>query len=134
MTRRLFALVPVAAEAAMRHVHYPQYYLWFVLLAALDVMATWVVLHMGGREANAFANWVLQRWQLPGMVLLKFAAVVLVVIICEYIGTQRPKTGLRVIQITHHNNNEWGGGKIEKTWTGHTKLGHEGDERLNALY
>ena len=83
----------------MRHVHYPQYYLWFVLLAALDVMATWVVLHMGGREANAFANWVLQRWQLPGMVLLKFAAVVLVVIICEYIGTQRPKTGLRVIQI-----------------------------------
>ena len=41
--------------------------------------------------------------------------------------------GLRVFQITHHNNNEWGGGAIEKTWTGLTKLGHEGVERLNAL-
>ena len=41
--------------------------------------------------------------------------------------------GLRVLQITHHNNNEWGGGAIEKTWTGLTKLGHEGVERLNAL-
>lgn len=82
----------------MRHVRYPQYYVWFVLLAALDVMATWVVLHLGGREANAFANWVLQRWQLPGMVALKFAAVVIVVLICEFIGKHRPTTGLRVIQ------------------------------------
>lgn len=41
--------------------------------------------------------------------------------------------GLRVLQITHHNDNEWGGGAIEKTWTGLTKLGHEGVERLNAL-
>ena len=83
----------------MRHVHYPQYYVWFVLLGALDVMVTWVVLHMGGREANAFANWVLQRWQLPGMVALKFAAVVLVVIICEYVGNHHPRRGLRLIQL-----------------------------------
>lgn len=41
--------------------------------------------------------------------------------------------GLRVFQITHHNNNLWGGGAIEKTWTGLTPLGHEGVERLNAL-
>lgn len=41
--------------------------------------------------------------------------------------------GLRVFQITHHNNNEWGGGAIEKTWTGLTKIGEEGVQRLNAL-
>jgi membrane dipeptidase len=41
--------------------------------------------------------------------------------------------GLRVFQITHHNNNLWGGGALEKTWTGLTRIGHEGVERLNAL-
>jgi membrane dipeptidase len=41
--------------------------------------------------------------------------------------------GLRIFQVTHHNDNPWGGGTIEKTWTGLTKLGHEGVERLNEL-
>ena len=41
--------------------------------------------------------------------------------------------GLRVLQITHHNNNPFGGGCIEKNWTGLTKLGFEAVERMNAL-
>ena len=41
--------------------------------------------------------------------------------------------GLRVQQITHHNDNPWGGGAIEKKWTGLTPLGRLGVERLNAL-
>jgi membrane dipeptidase len=41
--------------------------------------------------------------------------------------------GLRVQQITHHNDNPWGGGAIEKKWTGLTKVGVQGIERLNAL-
>jgi len=41
--------------------------------------------------------------------------------------------GLRVFQITHHNNNPWGGGAIEREWTGLTKVGREGVERLDAL-
>ncbi len=41
--------------------------------------------------------------------------------------------GLRVQQITHHNDNTWGGGAIEETWIGLTKVGTEGIERLNAL-
>lgn len=41
--------------------------------------------------------------------------------------------GLRVQQITHHNDNAWGGGAIEKQWTGLTKVGREGIARLNAL-
>lgn len=58
---------------------------------------------------------------------------------CEPIGEDLSridlfhKLGLRVLQITHHNNNPFGGGGIEKTWTGLTKLGFEGIERMNAL-
>jgi membrane dipeptidase len=58
---------------------------------------------------------------------------------CEPIGEDLTRLdlfyelGLRVLQITHHNNNMWGGGAIEKTWTGLTKVGTEGVERLNAL-
>ena len=51
---------------------------------------------------------------------------------CEPIGDQLwrldlfHELGLRVLQITHHNDNAWGGGAIEKTWTGLTKTGHGG--------
>jgi membrane dipeptidase len=58
---------------------------------------------------------------------------------CEPIGDQLWRLdlfyelGLRILQITHHNDNVWGGGAIEKTWSGLTKIGHEGVERMNAL-
>jgi len=42
-------------------------------------------------------------------------------------------SGLRVFQITHHNDNLWGGGCIQERWTGLTKLGRDGVKRLNAL-
>ena len=41
--------------------------------------------------------------------------------------------GLRVFQITHHHNNPLGGGGIERTPTGLTKLGFEAVGRMNAL-
>ncbi|MEW6130113.1 MAG: membrane dipeptidase [Acidobacteriota bacterium] len=41
--------------------------------------------------------------------------------------------GLRILQITHHNNNPFGGGCIEKNWMGLTKLGFEAVERMNAI-
>ena len=58
---------------------------------------------------------------------------------CEPIGEDLSridlfyKLGLRVLQITHHNDNPFGGGAIEKKWTGLTKLGVAGVERMNAL-
>jgi membrane dipeptidase len=58
---------------------------------------------------------------------------------CEPIGDDLARLdhfhrlGLRVLQITHHNDNLWGGGAIQKTWTGLTKLGREGVERMNGL-
>lgn len=58
---------------------------------------------------------------------------------CEPIGEELSRMdlfyelGLRVLQITHHNNNSFGGGCIERNWTGLTRLGIEGVEKMNAL-
>ncbi|HEX4945074.1 MAG TPA: membrane dipeptidase [Blastocatellia bacterium] len=40
---------------------------------------------------------------------------------------------LRILQITHHNNNAFGGGCIEKQWSGLTKLGIAAVEKMNAV-
>lgn len=58
---------------------------------------------------------------------------------CEPIGEELSRIdlfyelGLRILQITHHNNNLFGGGCIEKNWTGLTRLGQAGVEKMNAL-
>ncbi len=41
--------------------------------------------------------------------------------------------GLRILQITHHNDNAWGGGAIERHWTGLTTFGRSGVELMNTL-
>ena len=41
--------------------------------------------------------------------------------------------GLRVLQITHHYANSFGGGALDKELTGLTKLGIQGVEKMNAL-
>lgn len=77
-----------------RHVLFPDAYLWFVLVSSLDLMLTWLVLHLGWVEANPVANHVLQLGGFPGLTVFKFAAVVFVVCVCEFIGRrgQRPAT------------------------------------------
>lgn len=76
---------------------YPDQYLWFTLLSALDVMLTWYVLQMGGREANPLAEVVLQIGGLNGLIVLKFGVLVLVVLICEFIGRRRWDLGRRLV-------------------------------------
>ena len=75
---------------------YPNLYSWFVLFAALDVMFTRMVLYLGGVEVNGLADYVIARWGLFGMVGLKFAVVVLVLGICQWIGQRNPKLGRKV--------------------------------------
>ena len=41
--------------------------------------------------------------------------------------------GLRVLQLTHHNDNPFAGGALEPRWTGLTELGRHGVEKLNEL-
>jgi Domain of unknown function (DUF5658) len=75
------------------HVLYPQVYLWYVLVSSLDIMFTWVLLHMGGEEVNVLADYILRRWDLTGLVVFKFMLVSLVICVCEYVGRRRPKLG-----------------------------------------
>ena len=60
----------------------------------MDLLLTWVILHYdGGREANALANAVLQRFGLVGLVAYKFVIVMAVISICEVVGRRRYNVG-----------------------------------------
>lgn len=77
-----------------RHVLYPDRYAWYVLASALDIMVTVTVLvHLGAREVNTFAQWSIEHFGTWGLIGLKFLSVILVVVICEHIGRRRPRTG-----------------------------------------
>lgn len=73
---------------------YPNAYTWFILLAALDIMVTWTILHCGGQELNIVADWVIHRFDLPGVVAYKFVLVTFVVLVCEVAGRRNRRTGL----------------------------------------
>jgi hypothetical protein len=75
---------------------YENHYTWFVFVSALDIMLTWVILHAGGREANQLAASVLERFGLEGLVVFKFALVILVIAICEVVGRKNFATGRRL--------------------------------------
>ncbi len=75
---------------------YPKTYAAFLVVATMDVVCTWVVLALGGRELNAFANMLLQRWDVHGLLALKFSVCVMVLITCEFIGRRRPATAVRL--------------------------------------
>jgi hypothetical protein len=91
-------------------VRYPNAYVWFIFLAALDIMLTYLILHpvlfprdvtmidSRGTEANVLADWFIERWDVPGMVAFKFALVVVVVVLCEVIGRHRDATGRRIAE------------------------------------
>ncbi len=57
----------------------------------------------------------------------------------EIVGTELSRIdllselGLRILQITHHNDNPLGGGSLERTTSGLTKLGFDAVARLNSL-
>lgn len=85
-----------ATRQLTRPVLYPAIYPWVVLLAVLDIVLTWTVLRLGGWEVNGIAARVIDRWDVWGMIALKFAVIVLVLMICEYVGRRRPGMGLAV--------------------------------------
>lgn len=76
-----------------RHMRYPNAYVWLLLLSSMDIMLTWVILLFGGSEVNPIALWVIDHFQLPGMIIYKFALIVFFIGICEVVGTLRDSTG-----------------------------------------
>ena len=77
---------------------YPGTYTLFVLLAALDVILTFLILEIGGLELNAVAGAVIAHLGLPGAIAFKFALVVFIVIMCEVIGRHRDRTGRKLAE------------------------------------
>lgn len=82
-----------AGAVPHRGVLYPQTYLWYVFLSALDLLFTWTILYLGGRELNAVADWIIRNYQAAGIAAYKFGLVVLVVLVCEFVGRRRHALG-----------------------------------------
>jgi hypothetical protein len=74
-------------------VRYPNSYLWFILLSAMDIMLTYRILARGGTEVNPLAREIIERWNLWGSIAFKFTLAVFVILICEYVGSLRARTG-----------------------------------------
>jgi hypothetical protein len=72
---------------------YQRVYLWFVLVSALDIMFTWTILSLGGKEVNVIADAVIAHTGFSGMMIYKFCLVLLVVVICEVVGRRRRALG-----------------------------------------
>lgn len=77
---------------------YPNRYVWFVFLSAMDVLMTFVILSIGGREANSIANAILQRFGFAGLTIFKFVLVVFVILLCEFIGRKDEPKGRRLAE------------------------------------
>jgi hypothetical protein len=86
------ALTMIGSRPAL----YEDRYAWFVLVSALDLMLTWIILHVGGREVNAVAAAILDRYDLPGLVVFKFSLVTVVIVLCEIIGRLNMRAGQRL--------------------------------------
>lgn len=78
------------------HVLYPDHFTWFILVSALDLELTSIVLYRGGREVNWVADYMILHWGHGGLVAFKFALVVFVIVICEWIGRRRRDLGRRL--------------------------------------
>ena len=76
-----------------RHMRYPNAYAWLLLLSSMDIMLTWVILLFGGDEVNPIARWIIDHYNLTGMIVYKFVLIVFFIIICEIVGTLRDSTG-----------------------------------------
>lgn len=87
----------VALPITRRTLAFGHLYFWYIVLATLDLVTTVIILNLGGREANGIADLVLQAAGPGGLLVMKYASVMLVVCICEYVAERRPRTGRFVV-------------------------------------
>lgn len=79
-----------------RAVLYPNVYVWFVFLAALDIVFTWMILHREGSELNWLASLVIEHGGVYGVAAYKFGLAVVVITVCEIVGRRRYSIGRRL--------------------------------------
>lgn len=71
----------------------------FLALSAADLFLTFALLQNHPRfvEANPVARWILERWNVAGMVVFKFGLVGFVITLGEVIERRRPGLGRLVL-------------------------------------
>ena len=75
---------------------YETQYVWFIFVSSMDLMMTWIILYLGGWEANPVARHVLDAFGMNGMVVFKMSLVVLVIVLCEWVGRKSHIAGKRL--------------------------------------
>lgn len=65
-------------------------------VSSLDIVLTWLVLQLGGREVNPLAAAVIAHWGLGGAIAFKFSLMLMVIVLCEVIGRNRDATARRL--------------------------------------
>lgn len=76
---------------------YPNLYTWMLLASALDVMLTLLVLYIwDGGEVNPVAAAVIDHLGFQWAIVFKFATVLLVIMMCEYVGRKNDASGRRL--------------------------------------
>ncbi len=87
---------PIVPDAR-RHVLYPDRYVWYVLVSSLDLIMTNTVLnYLGFYEVNTIAQKAIEWMGFWGLIGFKFATVILVVLICEWVGCRRRELGRKL--------------------------------------
>ncbi len=96
----LEVLVPVLPRAKWHWgmpVLYPNHYAWYVLVSFLDVMLTVkLLLHLGAREVNTIAQFSIELFGTWGLIGLKTLSMVVVVLICEFVGRRQQPLGRKI--------------------------------------
>jgi len=75
-------------------VRHPNSYGFYIALGCVDVVLTWSLLSAGGAELNALADWAFGQAGITGGAMLKFATVMVFLLVCELVSRHRPKVGL----------------------------------------
>lgn len=77
---------------------YPRFYPWFLIMATLDVLLTWLILTIfHGEELNPIAASLMDHSGLTGAAFLKYGTVAVVMVACEVIGRKRAWVGRHLL-------------------------------------
>ncbi|HBS28524.1 MAG TPA: hypothetical protein DEB06_03515, partial [Phycisphaerales bacterium] len=83
-----------------RPVLYPRLHPWYIVVATADVLLTWVILSaFSGIELNPIAARVIDSHGMPGATFLKFATVMFVMWVSEFVGHHRDRAGRRLLWV-----------------------------------
>jgi hypothetical protein len=73
---------------------YPNLYVWFVFVSAMDVLLTKVILRFrNAEEVNPITAAIIETWGFNGAIIFKFCLVLFVIIVCEVVGRKRDRLG-----------------------------------------